>query len=89
MLFGNSSILFKIEAPVVVKPDIVSKKPSATDVILPLNKYGNNPKNEKKIQIEVTITEPSLFPIAGEAFLPIKKKSPPTKNEILDDRKNE
>src|SRR5574344_1215956 len=39
----NSSILFKIEAPVVVKPDMVSKNASVNDGMLPLSQNGNMP----------------------------------------------
>ncbi len=59
---GSSSILFRIEAPVVVNPDIVSKNASVTLVILPLNIYGIMPNTENNNQAVATITEPSLFP---------------------------
>ena len=56
------SILSNMVAPVVVKPDMVSKKASVTLSIYPPNKKGNMPKNEKRIQIRVTINMPSRRP---------------------------
>ncbi|MPN53690.1 hypothetical protein SDC9_201356 [bioreactor metagenome] len=79
MLLGKDSTLSKTVAPVVVKPDIVSKNASVTDGILPLRQKGNNPISVKHIQQKVTIKEPSLLPITGEALLPVKKNATPVK----------
>ena len=43
-----------IEAPVVVNPDMVSKKASVTSGIYPLIKKGNMPKKLKIIHVSVT-----------------------------------
>jgi len=80
----NSSILFNIDAPVVVKPDIVSKKASVKFGILPLIQKGNNPMIEKIIHVKVTITDPSLLPIESEWFLPISKAIPANRKLIAD-----
>lgn len=53
-------MLFNIVAPVVVKPETVSKKASIKDGMLPENKNGKEPKNEKKIQPNVTINKASF-----------------------------
>src|SRR5664280_1790176 len=52
---GIDSILGSIVAPVVVKPDIDSKKASPKPGIEPLIRNGNVPKMLKIIQIPVTI----------------------------------
>ena len=49
-------------APVVVKPDIVSKKASVKDKSLTEKKNGSAPKSEKMIHEKLTITYPSRFP---------------------------
>ena len=54
--FGNASISCNIVAPVVVKPDMVSKKASVKPGMLPVNIYGNVPKSEKTTQHSVTTT---------------------------------
>ncbi len=46
--------------PVVVKPDIVSKKASVKVKKTPSNKYGNPPKNENTTHVKVTIKKLSL-----------------------------
>jgi len=55
MLFGKDSISFKIDAPVVVKPDMVSKKASVKEGIAPLIIKGIDPKKEKTTQTRLTI----------------------------------
>ena len=55
MLWGNDSMLFSIVAPVVVNPDIVSKKASVTDGIFPLNQNGSIPKEVNRIQVKETM----------------------------------
>jgi hypothetical protein len=67
--------LLRIEAPVVVNPEIVSKKASVKVGILPLIQKGNRPISENIIQVKVTITEPSRLPIDKEGFLPKYKAS--------------
>ena len=53
---GNDSISCNIVAPVVVKPDIVSKKASVKPVMLSVSIYGSVPKSEKTTQHIVTTT---------------------------------
>lgn len=50
----------RMDAPVVVKPDMVSKKASVMDGMYPEIMKGKLPKMEKKIQPKVTIAKPSL-----------------------------
>jgi hypothetical protein len=59
-LGGIASTSVKIEAPVVVKPETVSKKASVKDGIAPENKKGSEPKKEKSSQPKVTMANPSL-----------------------------
>jgi hypothetical protein len=58
----RDSISFRIEAPVVVKPEMVSKNASVYEGIAPVIIKGIEPKNEKRIQPKLTIIYPSLFP---------------------------
>jgi hypothetical protein len=53
--FGTPSISFKIDAPVVVYPEIVSKIADGTDGIVPLNRNGSAPVIPRIIQPKVTI----------------------------------
>ena len=55
MPWGRASTLGIIEAPVVVSPETVSKKASATLRELGIKQKGNMPKRVKKSQMEVTI----------------------------------
>lgn len=55
MPWGRASMSVKMVAAVVVKPDIVSKKASAADVVVPLSIKGSIPKNEKSIHTIPTI----------------------------------
>ena len=57
---GCSSILFKSVEPVVVKPDIASKKPSVTVLTVPLRRNGSMPNKAKKIQVKVTMIKESF-----------------------------
>ena len=66
---GNDSISFKIDDPVVVKPDMVSKKALVKSGIELLIRNGKLPKKEKSTQTEVTIINPSRFPISFLTFL--------------------
>ena len=54
---------FKMDAPVVVNPEIVSKNASVKSGIAPLIRKGSVPKIEIIIHEKVTIIYPSLFPI--------------------------
>jgi hypothetical protein len=58
---GSASISFNILAPVVVYPDIVSKKAEAKEEIVPLNINGNDPVIPSIIHPKVTIRYPSLL----------------------------
>jgi hypothetical protein len=51
---GNASMSCRIVAPVVEKPDIVSKKASVKSGIDPLSTYGRVPKSENITQMRVT-----------------------------------
>jgi hypothetical protein len=55
MLFGAASISCSIVAPVVVNPDMVSKKALVNEDIVPLNKNGIVPNKEMTIQARATI----------------------------------
>ena len=59
----------KIVAPVVVKPDIDSKKASTNVVEFSLNKKGNAPNNEKISHTVPTIKYPSFLPRFCFVFL--------------------
>ena len=53
-------MLFNTVAPVVVNPDIASKKASVTEFIVPLRRKGSIPNNAKTIHVKVTIRKESL-----------------------------
>ena len=61
--FGSDSIWVRIDAPVVVYPDMVSKKASAKEGIDPERKKGRQPNKEAPIQLAVTRRKPSLVVI--------------------------
>jgi hypothetical protein len=63
MDFGSDSILVRIEAPVVVNPDIVSKKASAKDGIASEKYMGSAPMNAADSQLKVTNRKPSRMSI--------------------------
>ena len=54
MAWGSRSTSSSMVAPVVVKPDMVSKKASVTLVMLPWKRKGNMPKKEKMTHEAVT-----------------------------------
>jgi hypothetical protein len=58
----RASISVKIEAPVVVNPDIVSKNASVYEGIAPENTKGRAPAREAVIQPKDTRRNPSLVP---------------------------
>lgn len=53
-------MLFNTVAPVVVNPDIASKKASVTELIVPFKRKGNIPNTAKTTQVKVTIRKESL-----------------------------
>ena len=55
-------------APVVVNPDMVSKKASATEVRYPPNKNGNIPNREKMTHENDTSRNTSRLPISLSCF---------------------
>ena len=61
--FGSASTSLKIDAPVVVKPETVSKSASSKFGIAPVRKKGNEPKKLKTIQARPTEIRPSREPI--------------------------
>ena len=54
--FGSASISCSMVAPVVEKPDIVSKKASVKFGMLAVSIYGSVPKSEKTTQQRITTT---------------------------------
>ena len=56
---GNPSTFAKIVAPVVVKPEIVSKKASKGEVNAPVSKKGSIPIAERRSHTDVTASIPS------------------------------
>jgi hypothetical protein len=77
----------KMLAPVVVKPDTVSKSASAKDFVTPENMKGSEPKILRKIQESATITKPSLeysFELLG--FL-ITSSAPTAPDMSIDQKK--
>ena len=53
--WGTISTLVMTDAPVVVKPDMVSKKASVKRGSVPPRMYGRLPKRENMIQTRVTV----------------------------------
>jgi hypothetical protein len=58
-LFGRASMFVRIEAPVVVNPDMVSKKASVKLGINPETMKGMEPNKDKITQLKVTVRNPS------------------------------
>ena len=79
--FGNASTSVKMDAPVVVNPETVSKTASAKSFIYPENTNGNAPKILITIQLNATVTNPSFAYIAL-FFGALYDKSAPTANAI-------
>lgn len=75
-------------APVVVKPDIHSKKASVKEGNTPLNIKGNEANAERLIQLQTTIRKPSVLPIFLRFSLTgiIKGTKPATKVIKTDNR---
>jgi hypothetical protein len=61
ILFGKDSISFKMDEPVVVKPDMVSNNASVKFEIELLKRYGKIPNNEINIHDKVTIKKLSFM----------------------------
>jgi hypothetical protein len=81
------SISVKIVEPVVVNPDIVSKKASVKEGIEPLIKNGIDPKKENKIHDMVTVKKLSRFPTIFDfsARFPINvRERPKTKHKPVE-----
>ena len=57
---GSTSTSFIMLAPVVVKPDTVSKRASMGLVIEPLMRKGRDPIILNMIQLRATVTNPSF-----------------------------
>ena len=60
MHLSRLSISLSMLAPVVVKPEIVSKSASVNEGICLLITKGRQPKKLKTIQLSAVITQPSL-----------------------------
>ena len=71
-------MLTRMVAPVVVKPDIVSKKASVNDGINPDNMNGKQPNNEKEIQPSVTTAKPSRARTSRSNRVNLKAAKPTT-----------
>jgi hypothetical protein len=69
MLWGSTSTSLKIDAPVVVKPLVVSKTASQYVVHTPENQKGSAPRKIHTIQLNVTIAILSRMPISASFFL--------------------
>jgi hypothetical protein len=63
-------------APVVVNPDMVSKKASVRLGMAPEMRKGRHPNKEKNIQPRVTIPNPSLALKSLFRFVSLKKRNP-------------
>jgi len=64
MLGGMTSTSMMILDPVVVKPDMDSKKASTNDGMTSDRRKGRAPRKEMAIQLSTTMTKPSLVPIS-------------------------
>ena len=85
MACGNTSTSSMIDAPVVVKPDVDSKKASVTFVMLPCIRNGNIPKNENTTHAAVTTTYASLRLRLLSASRPRYRKKKPLPKVISSD----
>jgi hypothetical protein len=56
----STPVSVRIVAPVVVKPELISKKASMTLGICPAKTKGNPPKKDQSTQQRATISIPSL-----------------------------
>ena len=75
--FGSASTSVRIVEPVVVKPEVASKKQSTSEGMLPWKKNGSPPKNDTRIHPSATIAKPSRarrLSLRGRS----SDKSPPT-----------
>ena len=57
---GRDSTSVSMLAPVVVKPDMVSKKASVKEGMAPEMRKGRQPNSEREIQAKVTMANPCL-----------------------------
>jgi hypothetical protein len=79
---GSISTFAITVAPVVLNPDIVSKRALTNPVIDPLKRYGNVPRRDSITQARVTFRYPSLY-----SFCPVSrglceiKKAPAPANQ--------
>ena len=71
---GSDSISVNIEAPVVVKPDDVSKNASINEGIAPLITKGSAPTTEINIHANPTVRNPSFAYISSLSVLILHKK---------------
>ena len=70
---GSDSISVNMEAPVVVKPDDVSKKASINEGIAPLITKGRAPTTEINIHANPTVKNPSFAYISFLSILILHK----------------
>jgi len=64
---GRDSTSVRIEAPVVVKPETISKKQSAKEANSPENQKGRAPNKLRKTQMSPTTAKPSREKKSGRA----------------------
>jgi len=74
---GSVSIEERIVAPVVVKPETLSKKASVKDGIVPEIIKGTAPKRLAKVHAHATTANPLLVESLSRLPLPAKKKITP------------
>ena len=77
-----------IEAPVVVYPEMVSKRADGIESIVPLNKNGKDPDTPMINQPKVTIIYPSLLESSFLTFRVNHQIIIPKLNEIIDEYSN-
>ena len=83
--FGKASMLIRVELPVVVKPQILSKKALVNEGIESLIIYGKVPKSDNIIHVIVTVIYTSLlviFKLWIFLFLPNKRNRSPDNRVI-------
>ena len=77
MEWDMASTSFRMEAPVVVKPETVSKKASTKLGISPLRMKGRAPRTDTLSQARAVIKKPSLANMTLLSVLKIRQSSRP------------
>ncbi|OQC36361.1 MAG: hypothetical protein BWX66_01401 [Deltaproteobacteria bacterium ADurb.Bin058] len=85
---GKASTELKMLAPVVVKPEALSKNASKNEGTYPEIISGNAPRMHAKIQEPATTTKPAFMEKTGLLFcLKMKAKIPGIKNATIGNKK--